>query len=171
MTRALHILIIAMSFCLSSCIGEPEKHEDFMSHSDCFVYKSEVKVEDYDFGRVEFIDATKASGCVKTQLSNVYLLYQDTTCIAVYNQHPKNNITDIERFKKMYRTDTTQLSDYVKFDTGITLTIRRLCKDSKNENFYYGKYVDWRVVKYTTTINPYVQTENQLITTWYKWIE
>ncbi|HLU84267.1 MAG TPA: hypothetical protein VKZ45_02235, partial [Vicingaceae bacterium] len=128
MTRVLQILIIGLSFSLSSCtIGELEKHEDFMSRSDCFVYKNEVEVEDYDFGRVEFIDTTKASGCVKTQLSNVYLLYQDTTCIAVYNQHPKNNITDIERFKKMYRTDTTQLSDYVKFDTGITLTISRLC--------------------------------------------
>jgi hypothetical protein len=171
MTRVLQIFIIGMSFSLSSCIGEPEKHDDFMSRSDCFVYKNEVEVEDYNFGRVEFIDTTKASGCVKTQLSNVYLLYQDTTCIAVYNQHPQNNITDIERFKKMYLTDTTQLSDFVKFNSGITLTISRLCKDRKNENFYYGKYVDWRVVKYTTTTNPYVQTENELITTWYKWTE
>ncbi len=171
MTRAFHIFIIGMSLSLSCCMSDTEKHEDFMSRSDCFVYKNEVEVEDYDFGRVEFIDTTEASGCVKTQLSNVYLLYQDTTCIAVYNQHPKNNIKEIERFKKMYRTDTTQLSDYVKFDTCITLTIRRLCKDSKNENFYYGKYINWRVVKYATTTNPYVQTENELITTWYKWTE
>lgn len=142
-----------------------------MSRSDCFVYENEVDEEVYDFGSVEFIDTTKASRCVKTQLSNVYLLYQDTTCIAVYNQHPKYSITDIDRFKKLYQTDTTQLTDYVKFDTGITLRISRFCKDRKYNNYYYGKYVDWRVVKYTTTTNPYVQTENELITTWYKWTE
>lgn len=152
-------------------MGEPEEHQDFMSRSDCFVYKNEVEVENYDFGRVEFIDTTKASGCVKTQLSNVYLLYQDTTCIAVYNQHPKNNITDIEKFKKMYMTDTTQLSDYIKFDSSLTLTISRLCKDSRNENFYYDKYVEWRVIKYSTITKPYTQTSKELITTWYKWTE
>lgn len=152
-------------------MSEPEQHEDFMSRSDCFVYKSEVKTENYKFGRVEFIDTTKASGCVKSQLANIYLLYQDTSCIAVYNQHPKKNIKDVERVKKMYLTDTTQLSDYEMLDTVLILTITRLCKDNRKENFYYGKYVDWRVVEYSTKVKPYKQISNELITTWYKWTE
>ncbi len=157
---------------ISSCTSEePELHEDFMSRSDCFVYKNQVVVENFDFGRVEFIDRTEVSGCIKKQLANVFLLYQDTTFIAIYNQHPKNIISDIERFKKKYQTDSTQLSDYKKFNNSISLTIRRHCKDNKKENFHFDRYVDWRIVTYSTKEKPYIQIDNKLIATWYKWSE
>ncbi|WP_407032675.1 hypothetical protein [Polluticaenibacter yanchengensis] len=149
---------------------EPEKHEDFMSHCHCFVYKDEVITENYDFGRVELIDTSKASECVKEQLNNIYLLYYDTICIAVYNQHPKQNIKTIEFFIKKYQTDTTRLSDFVKFDSSIKITIDRLCKD-QNDKTYYGTYTWWKSIEYSTLTIPYYQTKVELLQTWYNWTE
>ena len=141
-----------------------------MSHCDCFVYKNEVETEDFDFGRVEFIDTSKASGCVKEQLNNVYLLYYDTICVAVYNQHPKDNIKIIESVIKNYQTDTTKLADFVKFDSRIRITVSRLCKD-KSDNYRFGEYVDWRDIEFNTITNKLVKTKDTIITTWYKWTE
>ena len=149
---------------------DSEKHQDFMSHCDCFVYKNEVETEDFEFGRVEFIDTSIASGCVKEQLSNVYLLYYDTICVAVYNQHPKDNIKTIESVIKNYQTDTTKLADFVKFDSSIRLTVSRLCKD-KSDDYHFGVYIEWRDIEFNTITNKLVKTKDTIITTWYKWTE
>lgn len=173
MKRRITITFIALTLLLSSCMNimkEPEKHKDFMSHCDCFVYENEVETENYDFGRVELIDTTKASGCVKEQLSNVYLLYFDTICIAVYNQHPKQNIKTIEFFIKKYQTDTTRLSDFVQLGTSIRITVDRLCKD-QNDKTYNGTYTWWRNIEFSTLTRPYRQTKDELLQTLYKWNE
>ncbi len=146
------------------------EHEDFEAHSDCFVYKREVATENYPFGRVEFIDTATASGCAKEQLKNVYLLYHDSICIAVYNEHPKANITIIEALQKKYQTDTTRLADFVKFDSSIKITISRLCRDNADK-YHYGKYVDWRNIEYSTLTTPFTKTKQSLNTTWYNWKE
>lgn len=151
-------------------MGDPEKHQDFMSHSDCIVYEKEVTTEHFPFGRVDFIDTTNASGCAKRQLNNVYLLYYDTVCIAVHNEHPKTDIKTIEFFIKKYQSDTTRLSDFVRFDSSINLTIDRLCMD-KNDRNYYGTYVWWKSIEYSTLSTPFKKTKDELLTTWYKWTE
>lgn len=151
-------------------MGEPEEHNDFMSRSDCSVYKYEVKTENYDFGRVEYIDTNKASDCVKEQLSNAYLLYYyDTIKVEVYNEHPKDNIKLIEKYIKQFQTDTTRLANFVKFENSIELRVSRLCKD--RTSVWFGKYVKWRILKYSITTEPYVRTKNELNTTYYKWTE
>jgi hypothetical protein len=165
------ILTFGLIFSLTSCFMKvQEKHQDFMNHCDCFVYENEVKSEIFSFGRVEFIDTSIASGCVKEQLKNVYLLHYDTICVAVYNIHPKNNIKLVEELIKKYQTDTTRLSDFVKFDSSIRITVDRLCKD-KNDNIYKGKYVWWRDIEYSTMTKPYQKTKDELLQTWYKWTE
>jgi len=144
------------------------EQEDFEARSDCRVYKREVATENYPFGRVEFIDTNKASGCAKEQLKNVYLLYHDTICVAVYNEHPKANINVIEDLIRKYQTDTTRLADFIKFDSSIEITVSRLCKDS-SDRYHYGDYVDWRDIEYSTLTTPFIKTKESLITTWYKW--
>jgi len=69
--RLLSILISFSIFC--SC--NQTENKDFEAHSDCIVYNNEIETESYPFGKVAFIDTTKASGCSKDQLKNVYLLY------------------------------------------------------------------------------------------------
>jgi hypothetical protein len=141
-----------------------------MSHSDCNVYKYEVATQQFPFGRVDFIDTSKANDCAKRHLNNVYLLYHDTVCIAVYNEHPQKDIKTIEFFIKKYQSDTTRLSDFVKLDSSISLTIDRICLD-KNDRNYYGTYVWWKNIEYSTLTIPFVKTKDELLTTWYKWTE
>lgn len=146
------------------------EHKDFEAHSDCRVYKREVVSENYPFGRVEFIDTAKASGCAKDQLKNVYLLYYDTICIAVYNQHPKDNIKLVGELTKKYQTDTTRLADFARLDSSIRITVSRLCKD-KADNYHFGQYIDWRDIEFNAQTSFLSKTKDSLITTWYKWTE
>jgi hypothetical protein len=172
MTSPYTIITFALTSLLTSCmyLMNDTEHKDFEAHSDCRVYKREVATENYPFGRVEFIDTSKASGCAKEQLKNVYLLYHDTICVAVYNEHPKTNIDVIEGFIKKYQTDTTRLADFIKFDNSIRITVSRLCKDS-SEKYHYGEYVEWRDIEYSILTTSFVETKESLITTLYKWTE
>lgn len=149
---------------------DTEKHNGFMSLSDCNVYVNEVESENFSFGRVEQIDTTKASGCALQQLRTVYLLYYDTICVSVFNIHPKNNIKDIEYFIRQFQTDTTRLSNFVKLDSSIRLRVDRLCKDRNDEN-YFGEYTWWKDIEYSTSTIPYKKTSDDILTTWYKWKE
>ena len=167
------VLIFVLTMLNSSCLffmgmGESEKHKDFMSQCDCFVYENEIETESFDFGRVEFINKSKASGCVKEQLSNVYLLYYDTICLAVHNQHPKQNINTIESFIKKYQSDTTRLSSFVQFDSSLRITIDRICNDP-NDKYYNNRYVWWRAIEYSTLTRPCQKTKDELLQTWYNW--
>lgn len=163
-----HFSIFIALFIFCSC--NRTENKDFEAHSDCYVYNDEVKTENYSFGQVAFIDTANASGCAKSQLKDVYLLYYDTICVAVYNQHPKQNIKTIEYFIKKYQTDTTRLSDFVQFDSSIRITVDRLCKD-QNDKTYNRTYVWWRDIEYSTLTKPYQKTKDELLQTWYKWTE
>jgi hypothetical protein len=150
-------------------MSDPE-HKDFETYCDCFVYNREINKETFPFGRVEFVDTRKASGCVKKQLKNVYLLYYDSNCVAVYNEHPKDNIKLIQDLIIKFQTDTTKLSDFAKSDSNIRITIDRLCKD-KTDKDHYGEYAHWRNIEYSIFEKPFMKTKDDIITTWYKWTE
>jgi hypothetical protein len=144
------------------------EHKDFEKHCDCFVYKSEINTEQFAFGRVEFIDTSKASGCVKQQLNKIYLLYYDTICVAVHNEHPKNSIELIKGLIKEYQTDTTNLAEFTRLDSIIRITVDRMCKDTTDK--YHGvEYVNWRDIEYSTATRPYSKTKDDTIKVWCNW--
>ena len=158
--------IACLAFCFGSCASNSE-HEGFSSVGDCIVYQNEVTTENFNFGRVESIDTTKANRCAKQHLSNAYLLYINSICVTVYNEHPKKDIDFIKTFVKEFQTDSTRLSSFVRSDSSITIVVDRLCKDSTND-VRYGQYVDWREIEYTTSLN---KKRDDLITMWYSWKE
>jgi hypothetical protein len=151
---------------LRSC--SPALQEDFMAQSDCFVYTNEVKSESISHGHVEYIDTTRASGCAKEQLKNVYLLYYDTICIAVLNQHPRKNFKLIQSLIRNYQTDTTRLAEFVRLDSSIRITVNRKCKEQTNV-YHYNKYVEWRHIEYSTLTKPFIKTKDSLVTIWCNW--
>jgi len=167
----LSLFVIALlAFCVGSCANNTELNDDFMNRSDCFVYENEVNTEHFSFGRVKSIDTAKASGCVKMQLSDVYLLYIDTICVAVYRDHPKKNIEFIKSFVKEFQSDTTRLSSFIRSDSSITIVVDRFCKDSTYD-IRYNTYVKWREKEYSTATPALTKTRDDLITMWYSWKE
>jgi hypothetical protein len=162
-------LILCFALHLTSCKNNHEVR-DFTSDSPCFVYEDEVKTENYNFGRVESIDTSEASGCAKMNLANVYLLYIDSIRITVYNDHPKKNIEQIKKFINEFQSDTTRLSSFVRSDSSINIIVDRLCKDSTND-VRYGQYVDWRAIEYSTRTSALAKTSDVLIKMWYSWKE
>jgi len=166
-----YLLILSLTIFFSSCrMTEPERHENFMAISDCFVYNYEVKSEPISNGKVEYIDTTIASGCVKRQLKNVYLLYYDTICVTIYNRHPKNNFKQIERFIKLYHSDTTQLSKFSSLNDEIRISVDRLCTDLK-DTIDYGKYFEWKDIRFILKDNIWSKKDQAIITIWHKWAE
>lgn len=165
--KSSYILILAFLLVSCSFLNDPE-HDDFEMHSDCRVYQSEVSTERYSFGRVEFIDTNNASGCAKQQLSNTYLLYKDTFCVVIYNEHPKKDIKVIEDLINKFRSDTTRLATFAKFDDGIRITVSRVCKDI-SDSYNWGRYVEWKDIEYATFNGAYSKKKDSLITTWYNW--
>ena len=162
-------LFSALIVTLTSCLmRQPEQHSDFMAHSDCMVYKNEVISEPIAHGRVEYINMSEASECAKEQLKNVYLLYYDSLCIAVYNTHPKASYKLIEQCLRKYQSDNTRLASFVKLDDSLRLHISRLCED-RNEMNHYGTYVDWKVVYLKLSNNKYNKKKETLITNWCNW--
>jgi hypothetical protein len=163
--------ILALTILFSSCYPEePERNENFMAISDCVVYKDEVKSEPITHGKIEYIDTTIASGCVIRQLKNVYLLYYDTICVTTYNRNPRNNFKQIERFIKLYHSDTTQLSKFSSLNDEIRISVDRLCTDLKDTNDY-GKYFEWKDITFILKDNIWRKKDQAIITVWHKWPE
>lgn len=164
-----YLLVFILTATLYSCRA-PDKHPDFMVYSDCDVYVDEVRSEPISHGHLEIIDTLQASDCAKEQLRNVYLLYYDSICVAVYNQHPRENFSAIERFIRACQTDTTRLGDFARFDSTIRITVRRLLKD-KEQGAYYGKFKEWRLMQYAIRGNEFIKTEDELLDDYVHWRE
>lgn len=156
---------------MTSCfMGEPKKHDKFMEQSDCNVYVDEVVSEPIAHGKVEFIDTIKASGCVKKQLANTYLLYYDDIYVAVYNNHPKDNFKLIEQFIRQYHTDSTDLSCFGKWDSVVHLTIAKKCI-KPSDNYANGKYFDKTIINLSQQDNKWVLTKREELINHYPWQE
>ena len=167
MTRQLLIWTIAIIWTACN-MTEPERHEDFMAHSDCIVYKNETVSETISHGRVEYIDTIKASKCVKEQLKNTYMLYYDNICVAVFNTHPKDNFKLIEQFIGQYHTDSTDLSSFVKWGSTTHLTVAQKCINPA-DSFANGKYFDRKVIELALRDGNWTKTKENIFTDKYPW--
>ncbi len=163
-----HIILISSLYLLNSCLmREPDRHRGFESISDCYVYEYEVEADWYLFGTVEYINTSKASRCVKTQLQNTYLLTLKDSIVVVYGTHPKNNIEIIKKQYQKHFSDTTKLTKFNKYSYGYSITIGRLCKDPSH--FQNNSFVDWKLIKYKEDNLRLKKTEEKILTFWYNW--
>ena len=165
-SSAFSLFAIMTIFC--GCYIESPKHKGFMAHSDCLVYEDDVKSETIEHGRVEFIDTNTTNRCAKEQLKNTFLLYYDSICIAVYNNHPKENFSLIELFIKQYHSDTTDLSVFSKQNNTLVLTISLKCMNPR-DTYANGKYFDRKNIELTLINNKYTITKEDIITNRYPW--
>lgn len=155
-------LIFFIIFIFYSCKG-PIKHEAFSELSDYPVYAKDVKSESIPNGRVEFIDSSIIREYNYDAFKNVFLLYYDSICIAVYNEHPKKNLLLIRKFISVYDTDTTKLASFVKFDDSIRITIDRVCEVRNNEDCF-GKYSHWKTLYFNLMNKEYIKAKEIIFT-------
>ncbi len=167
MNKITIIFLICLAI-LSSCLqGEPDRHGGFESISDCYVYEYEVKSDSYHFGMVEYIDTSKASGCVQTQLQKTYLLTLKDSIVVVYGDHPKNHIDEIKKQYQNHLSDTTKLMYFTKTTEGYSITIGRLCKD--RSHFRNNSFVEWKDMEFDKHNSGFKKKEEKILTFWYDW--
>ncbi len=164
MSFGFNVIVIVL---LTACLSPSQRHPDFSALAECDVRNDEVITEKYLFGEVDRIDMNKASGCAKANFSNTYLLYMDSNCMAVYNTHPKNTISEIKYFTNKYQNDSCYISDFVVLDSSIVISISRRCMDVNSD--YFGDYIDWKTIKFNTHNKPMLQLSEELMTLYYNW--
>ncbi len=165
------IILIQITCLLTSCFRrEPKKHEKYMRESDCNVYVNEVVSEPIEHGKVEFIDTTKASDCVKKQLANTYILYYNNISVSVLMNHPKDNFKLIEQFIRQYHTDSTDLSCFWKLDSVVHVTIAKKCI-KPSDNYANGKYFDKTKINFSQQDNKWVLISKEDLINHYPWQE
>lgn len=137
---------IILTLLLLSCGKDWTEHERFISESDCNVYNHEVISESLNDYTVEYIDTLNASGCVKTQLSNDYLLnIEEGYFISVYPKHPKYNIDLIESLRRKYQHPNSRLSSFGRFGNKIILTISKKYINPQDKTFH-NQYFEWKFI-------------------------
>jgi bifunctional N-acetylglucosamine-1-phosphate-uridyltransferase/glucosamine-1-phosphate-acetyltransferase GlmU-like protein len=162
------IIYLCYLAILSSCLrGEPDRHDGFESISDCYVYEYEIQSDSYHFGTVEYIDTSIASGCVKAQLQNTFLLNLKDSIVVVYGDHPKNHIDEIKKQYQNHLSDTTKLIYFTKTPEGYSITIGRLCKDLSH--FRNNTFVEWKDMEFKEYNSSFKKTEEKILTFWYDW--
>lgn len=161
-------LLIIITLILLSCSEDNSYHEKFMSSSDCFVYKREVISESFNKYTVEYIDTSKASGCVKSQLNDVYLLtISSDYFITVAPNHPANNIYVIESFMKRFNNDSIRLSNFYKERNRVYLTLSRRYQNIQDSSFN-NRFMEWKHV-FCSKKGKYWKIDSTRLTTLLPW--
>ncbi len=120
----MRLLVSALGlFLFFGCFSEGVKHEQFMEHSDIYIYRCEVISEEIEGGRVEYLDSNKNPNAWKHSKSH-FIFYKDSLYIHVFKEHPKSNLELIQTFITKYTSDSTQLSTFVRNDTTIKLILK-----------------------------------------------
>jgi hypothetical protein len=158
MKHFLGLLFIVIFF--QSCRA-PEKHAGFCAISDYDIYVDEVKSESIPEGYIEFLDRSLLKLNHKESMRNIYILHCDSASVYVYNENPKTNLNVIRQFIKLFKTDSTRLSEFVNFNDSIRITASRFCKDKQNQ-YNFQRYVDWKVVYFKFVNNKY-EAQNQTV--------
>jgi len=164
------LLLVVLVALFAACREDVTQHEGFMGESDCLVYTDDVVTETLNNYTVDFIDTVKASGCVKTQLSNSFLLnISKSYYLRVYPEHPKNNIQLIKRLIKNFNNNDSRLSSFSRFGNRIMLTLDKKFINPLDKTFH-NSFMEWKFVYVTMNGNQWKIDSSEITSLW-PWAE
>jgi hypothetical protein len=106
--------LCVLSLLLFSCGQQTELSERFMNECDCIVYQDEIIKQHRKGYTIEYINPSKASGCVKNQLSHTYIIdFEDSLgveSVVVVCKTPEKYIQSIKGWALTYGSKNTRLS-------------------------------------------------------------
>ncbi len=106
--------LCVLSLLLFSCGQQTELSDRFMNECDCIVYQDEIIKQRRKGYTIAHIDPSKASGCVKNQLSHTSIIdFEDSLgveSVVVVSKTPEKYIRSVKGWALIYGTKNTRLS-------------------------------------------------------------
>ena len=106
--------LCVLSLLLFSCGQQTELSDRFMNECDCIVYQDEIIKQRRTGYTIAHIDPSKASGCVKNQLSHTSIIdFEDSLgveSVVVVSKTPEKYIRSVKGWALIYGTKNTRLS-------------------------------------------------------------
>ena len=106
--------LCVLSLLLFSCGQQTELSDRFMNECDCIVYQNEIIKQRRTGYTIAHIDPSKASGCVKNQLSHTSIIdFEDSLgveSVVVVSKTPEKYIRSVKGWALIYGTKNTRLS-------------------------------------------------------------
>ena len=160
--------LCVLSLLLFSCGQQTELSERFMNECDCIVYQDEIIKQRRTGYTIADIDPSKASGCVKNQLSHTSIIdFEDSLgveSVVVVSKTPEKYIRSVKGWALIYGTKNTRLSHVNEQKQRIQLILsKKYVKPS--DTIFHNSYRPYRKIQLkkekslwseeSSKINPY----------------
>jgi hypothetical protein len=164
----MYFRVLILALLLASCQEKIAYHEQFMDESDCYVYQNEIIKQHRKGYTIEYINPTEASGCVKKQLSQTYIIhFKDSLrleSVVVFSKTPEKYIQSLKEWALTYGSKNMRLSHMKEQKNSIELILsKKYIKPS--DTIFHNSYRPYKEIllkkeksiwkEETSNINPY----------------
>ena len=164
----MYFRLLILALLLGACQEEITYHEQFMDECDCYVYQNEIIKQHRKGYTIEYINPTEASGCVKKQLSQTYIIhFKDSLrleSVVVFSKTPEKYIQSLKEWALTYGSKNMRLSHMKEQKNSIELILsKKYIKPS--DTIFHNSYRPYKEIllkkeksiwkEETSNINPY----------------
>ena len=164
----MYFRVLILALLLASCQEKIAYHEQFMDECDCYVYQNEIIKQHRKGYTIEYINPTEASGCVKKQLSQTYIIhFKDSLrleSVVVFSKTPEKYIQSLKEWALTYGSKNMRLSHMKEQKNSIELILsKKYIKPS--DTIFHNSYRPYKEIllkkeksiwkEETSNINPY----------------
>jgi hypothetical protein len=164
----MYFRLLVVALLLGACQEEIAYHEQFMDESDCYVYQNEVVKQHRKGYTIEYINPSEASGCVKNQLAQTYIIhFRDSIrleSVVLSSKTPEKYIQSIKEWALTYGSKNIRLTHVNEQKNTIELRLSKVYIKPSDTLFHntYRLYKQIHLKKEesiwkeeSSTINPY----------------
>ena len=161
--------LFVLSLLLYSCSQQTEFSERFMNECDCVVYQDEIIKQHRRGYTIAHIDPSKASGCVKNQLSHTYIIdFEDSLgveSVVVVCKTPEKYIQSIKGWALTYGSKNTRLShvNEQKHSTQLMLS-KKYIKPS--DTLFHNSYRPYKEIQMKKKNSIWVEESSKINPYW-----
>jgi hypothetical protein len=164
----MYFRVLILALLLGSCQEKIAYHEQFMDESDCYVYQNEIIKQHRKGYTIEYINPTEASGCVKKQLSQTYIIHFSDSLglesVVMVTKTPEKYIRAVKEWALTYGSKSIRVTHMNEEKNSIELVLSKKYLKPTDSLFHssFRPYKEIQLKKEksiwkeeTSNINPY----------------
>jgi len=145
----MYFRLLILSLLLVACEEKIAYHEKFMDDSDCFVYQNEIIKQQRKGYTIEYINPTEASGCVKKQLAQTYIIhFKDSLgleSVVMVTKTPEKYIRAVKEWALTYGSKNIRLTHVSEQKNTIELILSKKYVQP-TDNIFHNSYRSYKEI-------------------------